>query len=118
MLLYESLTPVWLNKLFETSEMNGTMSLSRSHALCLCLRLRLCVCLAHSQHGMFKNTQMLVLEHDALLKVSQRISCDAAGLLFLYTKRHRRVGQVHLSLTGRLKPLTSATMLSGVRVNG
>jgi hypothetical protein len=116
MLLYESLTLVCLNKLFETRELNGTMSLSRSHALCLCLRL--CVRLPHSQHGMFKNTQMLVLERDALLKVSQRISCDAAGLLFLYTKRHRRVGQVHLSLTGRLKALTSATMLSGVRVNG
>jgi hypothetical protein len=113
MLLYESLTLVCLNKLFETRELNGTMSLSRSHALCLC-----CLRLAHSQHGMFKNTQMLVLERDALLKVSQRISCDAAGLLFLYTKRHRRVGQVHLSLTGRLKALTSATMLSGVRVNG
>ena len=60
--------------------MNGTMSFSRSHALCLCLRL--CVCLAHSQHGMFKNTHMLVRERDAILKVSQRISCDAAGLLF------------------------------------
>jgi len=85
MLLYESLTPVCLNKLFETSEMNGTMSLSRSHALCLCLRL--CACLAHSQHGMFKSTLMLVIERDALLKVSQRSSCDAAGLLFSLHKK-------------------------------
>jgi hypothetical protein len=89
MLLYESLTPVCLNKLFETSEMHGTMSLSRSHALCLCLRL--CACLAHSQHGMFKSTLMLVIERDALLKVSQRSSCDAAGLFIFSTQKDTAV---------------------------